>query len=143
MKNVKILLVDDEEEFTSVLSERLGNRGYDVHTASDGMEALQKVKDVSYDAVILDFAMPGLDGIETLKLMLGKNPDLQVILLTGRATLENGVEAVKLGARDVLQKPADINKLIEKIKDAETERMLIFSRESEEKIDEILKSKGW
>ncbi|MFC2130393.1 response regulator [Bacteroidota bacterium] len=139
----KVLLVDDEIEFTSVLSERLANRGCNVETANDGLEAIKKVKDVTYDAVILDFSMPGLDGIETLKILLEKKPDLQVILLTGKATLEKGVEAVKIGAKDVLEKPADINKIIEKIKEAQIEKMLIVNKESENKIKDILKSKGW
>ena len=139
----KVLLVDDEVEFTSVLSERLGNRGFKVETANDGIEAIKKVRDINYDAIILDFAMPGLDGIETLQILLDKKPDLQVIFLTGKATLEEGVEAVKLGAMDVLEKPADINKIIEKIKEAQVEKMLIINKEAEDRIKNLLSEKGW
>jgi len=143
MSNAKVLIVDDEEEFSEVLAERLSSRGFEVDVAKDGMEAIRKVKTEKYEAVILDFAMPGLNGIETLDILLDKEPDLQVILLTGQASLENGVEALKLGAQDVLQKPADINKIVKKIKEAETNKMLIISQKNEEKIKEIMESKGW
>lgn len=143
MGNSKVLLVDDEEEFASVLAERLTNRGIEADIANDGIEAIKKVKEKDYEAVILDFAMPGLDGIETLEILLKKNPDLQVVLLTGQATLEKGAEALKLGAKDVLEKPADINKIVSKIKDAQTERMLIVSKNAEERIKDILKTKSW
>lgn len=143
MGNSKVLLVDDEEEFASVLAERLTNRGIEADIANNGIEAIKKVKESDYEAVILDFAMPGLDGIETLEILLNKNPDLQVVLLTGQATLEKGAEALKLGAKDVLEKPADINKIVAKIKDAQTERMLIVNKNAEERIKDILKSKSW
>ena len=143
MAEAKVLLVDDEEEFTEVLSERMKSRGLSVDSATNGEEALKKIKDATYDAIILDLAMPGMDGIDTLKKLLEQNPDLQVILLTGHATVDKSVEAVKLGAKDFLEKPADIEKLIAKIKEAKSERMLIVEKQMEEEIQNILKSKGW
>lgn len=143
MAKEKVLLVDDEAEFTEALSERMKARGLEVDTADSGYTALEKVKDASYDAIILDMAMPGLDGIETMKKLLEKHPDLQIILLTGYATLEKGVEAVKLGAKDFLEKPADINKLMEMIKEAKAERMLLVEKGMEDEMKKILKSKGW
>ena len=139
----KVLLVDDEEEFTSVLSERMQARGLSVETAENGFTALEKAKATSYDAVVLDLAMPGMDGIETLKGLLEINPDLQVILLTGHATLQKGVEAVKLGALDFLEKPADIQKLTGKIEEAKARRMVLVEKRNEEAIKEILETKGW
>jgi DNA-binding NtrC family response regulator len=141
--NEKVLLVDDEAEFTSLLASRLEERGLRVETASNGAEAVEKVKQGTYDAVILDLAMPGMDGIETMKSLLEKRPDLQVILLTGHASIEKGVEAVKLGAKDFLEKPADLAKLLQKIKDAKTERMLLVEKKIEEDLKDILKSRGW
>jgi DNA-binding NtrC family response regulator len=143
MAKERVLLVDDEAEFTEALSERMKARGLEVDTADSGYKALDKVKDESYDAIILDMAMPGLDGIETLKKLLEKHPDLQIILLTGYATLEKGVEAVKLGAKDFLEKPADINKLMKMIKEAKAERMLLVEKSIEDDMKKILKSKGW
>ena len=143
MAEAKVLLVDDEQEFTEVLSERMKSRGLTVDSATSGGEALDKIKESNYDAIILDLAMPGMDGIETLKKLLKQNPDLQVILLTGHATVDKSVEAVKLGAKDFLEKPADIDKLMAKIKEAKSERMLIVEKKMEEEIQNILKSKGW
>jgi DNA-binding NtrC family response regulator len=143
MANEKILLVDDDAEFTEVLSERMGNRGLKVDTVNDGASAVDKVKEKSYDAVILDLAMPGMDGIETLKVLLSRQPDLQVILLTGHATVEKGVEAVKLGAMDFIEKPANLEKLLEKIKEAKNQKMLVVENKIEEEITKILREKGW
>ena len=143
MARERVLLVDDELDFTEVLSERMNSRGVDVDTAASGREALDKVRDRSYDAVILDLAMPDMDGIETLKRLIEGNPDLQVILLTGHATLEKGIEAVKLGAMSFLEKPAEIQKLIETIDEAKAKKMLLVEKRVEEKIKGILESKSW
>ncbi|MHC4660723.1 MAG: response regulator [Planctomycetota bacterium] len=143
MAKEKVLLVDDEKEFTELLSERMGSRDVEVDTAASGPEALQKAKDNAYDAVILDLAMPEMDGIETLKHLLKENPDLQIILLTGHASLEKGVEAVKLGAMDFIEKPAEIKTLMEKIQKAKANKMLIVEKKMEEKIKGILGTKWW
>ena len=143
MDQERILLVDDEEEFTRILSKRMQSRGIGVDTAASGREALEKVKEHSYDAIILDLAMPEMDGIETLKLLLAENPALQVILLTGHATLQKGIEAVKLGAMDFLEKPAEIEKLLEKIHQAKSRRMLLVEKLAEERIKNIIESKWW
>ncbi len=143
MADTKVLLIDDEVEFTKTLSERMESRGLKVDSAKSGEEALRKISEVSYDAIFLDLSMPGMDGIETLKKMLEKNPNLQVVLLTGHGTIDKSVEAVKLGAKDFLEKPADINKLMEKIKEAKTEKMLIVEKQAEDQIKNILKKRGW
>ena len=116
--NEKVLLVDDEKEFVETLAERLRNRGMAVSATDSPLEALGKAEKESYDAVVLDLMMPEMDGIETLARMKKHNPDLQVILLTGQATVEKGVEAMKCGAMDFLEKPIDLKVLAEKIKKA-------------------------
>jgi FixJ family two-component response regulator len=78
-----------------------------------------------------------------LKILLKENPDLQIIFLTGHATLEKGIEAVKLGAVDFIEKPVDIETLLEKVNEAKTKRDLLSEKESEKKIKDILKNKGW
>jgi DNA-binding NtrC family response regulator len=139
----KILLIDDEVDFLSAMSERMKARDMQVTTASSAKEGLEKVAAGSFDAVILDLAMPEMDGIETLKILKEKNPDLQVILLTGHATIKQGIEAMKLGALDLLEKPADINALTEKIKTAQARKMLIVEKKNEETIRKIMATKGW
>jgi DNA-binding NtrC family response regulator len=139
----RVLLVDDEEEFVSVLAERLEVRGLRVDTAENGELALAKAEKKAFDAILLDMAMPGMDGIETLKGLLAINPDLQVILLTGRATLGQAVEAMKLGALDFLEKPADIDTLVVKITQAATKKSSLEEKRIEKKMSDILRKKGW
>jgi two-component system OmpR family response regulator len=143
MSDEKILLVDDEQEFTHVLAERMKARGLTVVTAANGSDALEKAEGEAFDAIILDMMMPGMDGIETLKRLRKINPDLQIIMLTGHATLKAGLDAVKLGAMDFLEKPADIQKLMEKIKEAKINKMVLVEKQTEEKLKKILETKGW
>ncbi|MCK4462009.1 MAG: response regulator, partial [candidate division Zixibacteria bacterium] len=90
VEKTRVLIVDDERDFAGALAERMQNRGLEVDTAYSGPEALKFVASRTYHAVVLDLAMPGMDGIETLQRMLSLNADLQVILLTGRATVDKG-----------------------------------------------------
>ena len=138
----RILLVDDEEEFLDIMSERMRNRGMEVVTASSAKEALEKIEEDLFDAIILDFMMPEMNGLETIEAIKAKKPELQVILLSGQATLEKGIEAMKLGAFDVVEKPADMETLIAKIKNAESKRALIVDKQTEEKVKEMLKRFG-
>jgi len=143
MAQEKVLLVDDEKEFTRVLSQRMEARGVAVDTAGTGREALEKVRAEPYDAIFLDLLMPEMDGIETLRRLLEINPDLQVILLTGYGTVQKGIEAVKLGAMDFLEKPVDIHGLLQEIQQAKTNKMVLLEKRAEEKIKDILEAKGW
>lgn len=139
----KILLVDDEVEFLKTLSERMRARGMDVSTAESAKDALAKVEKGTYDAVVLDLQMPGMDGLEALRILKEKDPKLQVIMLTGHATVEKGVEAMKRGALDLLEKPANIETLRQKIQEATARRLVLVSEEAEDKIKDIIASKGW
>lgn len=139
----KVLLVDDEEQFLDTLTQRLEIRGLKVEAVTGGEEALDMVGDKKIDAVILDLAMPGIDGIETLRLLKEKQPDLQIIMLTGKATVKSGIEAMKLGATDFLEKPVDLNLLLEKIGEAKNKRLLLIQKHREEEIQKIIKSKSW
>ena len=139
----KILLIDDEVDFLSAMAERMEARDMKVSTASSAKDGLEKAMTGSFDAVILDLRMPEMDGIETLKKLKEKKPDLEVILLTSHATIKDGIEAMKLGALDLLEKPADINALTEKIKTAQAKKMLIVEKKNEEMIKKIMATKGW
>ena len=139
----KILLVDDEKDFLDVMSERIEARGMAVTKADSAAKALERVASEGYDAIILDLMMPGMDGLEALKAIKEKNPDIQVILLTGHATVEKGVEAMKLGALDFVEKPADLDKLTKMIKKAQARKLVIIEKRMEEKVKEIISHKGW
>ena len=138
----KVLLVDDEKEFLEVMAERMQARGMIVTTAESADQALTLIGKESFDAIIMDFQMPGMDGMEALKTIKNKKPEMQIILLTGYATIEKTVEAMKVGATDFLEKPADIEALSKKIKAAKTEKMLIVEKQTEEKIKDILQRYG-
>lgn len=139
----KILLIDDEQDFLTVMSERMEARNMKVSTASSAREGLAKAAAGSFDAVILDLMMPEMDGIEALKMLKEKNPDLEVILLTGHATIKQGIEAMKLGALDLMEKPANLTELTEKIHAAQAKKMLIVEKKNEAMIKNIIATKGW
>ncbi|MCJ7603531.1 MAG: response regulator [Desulfobulbaceae bacterium] len=139
----KVLLVDDEEEFCKMLSERLENRGMKVSAVLSGEDAVARVEDQNFDAIIVDLAMPGIDGLETLRRIKEKRPDLEILMLTGHGTIKTSIEAMKLGAEDFLEKPVDMKVLLEKISDAKHKRMLILEKKSQEEVANIIKSKSW
>lgn len=143
MIKARVLLVDDEEDFTRTLAARMSLREFDVDVAGDGITALRMAHERVYDAVILDLAMPGIDGIETLKRLLVQNPDLQVMLLTGHATLAKGIEAIKLGAMEFMEKPVNFDMLLEKIAAARDKGSHLREKRQAAVIDDILRSHGW
>ncbi len=113
MPNLRLLLVDDEVDFLRTTAQRLRLRGLDVTTAASGEEALQIAAAQPVDVALIDLAMPGMDGLQTLAKLKERIPALKVVfLLTGRATIKTGVEALRLGAVDVLEKPIDVETLV-------------------------------
>jgi len=139
----KVLLVDDEKEFLEIMSERMKARDIDVTTTTSADQALEILEKEAFDAIILDFQMPGMDGMEALKAIKAKKPEAQIILLTGYATVEKSVEAMKIGATDFVEKPADMEVLAEKIKNAKAEKMLIVEKQTEDKVKNIIKKYGF
>ncbi|MBC8318500.1 MAG: response regulator [Desulfobulbaceae bacterium] len=138
-----VLLVDDEEDFLETLSARLETRGLKVNSVTSGADAVADVDGKEYDAIVVDLAMPGIDGIETLKRIKQKYPDMEIIMLTGQATVKKSIEAMKHGAGDLLEKPVDLKVLLEKIGEAKHKRMLVVQKKSQEEVKNILKSKSW
>lgn len=115
----RILLVDDEQGFVDTMAKRLENRGYTVGVAYDGPQALTALKgDVWYDVVVLDVKMPGMDGNEVLKTVKADHPLVEVIMLTGHATVESAIEGMKSGAFDYMMKPCNLEDLVAKVEDA-------------------------
>ena len=135
-----ILLVDDEVRFLSTTRKLLEKRGYNVETASSGMEALQKLEILNIKVVILDVKMPEMDGITILKKIKRDFPLIEVIMLTGHGTIELAVEGVNLGAVNFLVKPADIDIIAEKIEEAVEKRNRIRAQ-AENKTEQFRKLK--
>ena len=120
--SAKVLLVDDEKDFLDIMAERMEARGMVISTATSAREALEMVQSEPFDAVIMDFLMPEMDGFKALKLFKETQPGLEIILLTGNVREEERLEAKKLGALDVIEKPADLNLLTRKIEEAKTRK---------------------
>ncbi|CAB1075916.1 hypothetical protein D1AOALGA4SA_3720 [Olavius algarvensis Delta 1 endosymbiont] len=120
--SAKVLLVDDEKDFLEIMAERMGARGMEVATAGSAETALAMVTAETYDAVIMDMMMPEMDGLKALKLFKRSWPDLSIILLTGNVPDEKHREAVRLGALAVIEKPADLILLTQKIEEAKALR---------------------
>ena len=139
----KVLLVDDEQDFLETLSSRLEMRGLKVSAVTSGEQAITEAKQQDYDAIVVDLAMPGIDGLETLKRIKADNPNAEIIMLTGQASVQSGVEAMKLGAGDFLQKPVELSELMAKIGEAKSKKMLVLQKQSQDELRKILKSKSW
>jgi DNA-binding NtrC family response regulator len=132
MKEAYILLVDDEVNFVETLASRLARRDFKVITAYDGEACLEKLKlNDGLDVVILDIKMSGMDGIETLRNIKKLAPLIEVLMLTGQATVETAIKGMKLGAFDFLLKPCEIEELVSKIENATMKK-----RDHEERIQD-------
>lgn len=119
MAAITLLIVDDQQDFIEILSQRLVKRGYTVKTATDGRTAIKQLQDdETIEVVLLDVAMPGMSGIETLQAIKNHQALIEVIMLTGHATVDTAVEAIKLGAFNYLTKPCEIEDLISHVQEA-------------------------
>jgi DNA-binding NtrC family response regulator len=132
MAVANVLLVDDEVPFVETMTKRLTKRDLQITTAFSGKDALEQLGgDSAVEVVILDVKMPGMDGIETLREIKARHPLVEVVMLTGHATVETAIDGMKLGAFDYLMKPCDLDQLISKVKQAAARK-----REQENKIIE-------
>ncbi|MCK4389363.1 MAG: response regulator [Desulfobacterales bacterium] len=131
MTNIRLLLVDDEDDFRRTIAKRLTKRGICPAEAGNGEECLAILEKKPVDVVVLDVRMPGMSGVEVLHHIKKKHPKTEVILLTGHATTQDGVEGIKSGAFDYLAKPVELEHLLGKIKQAHEK-----SRRGEEKLRE-------
>lgn len=132
MSEASVLLVDDEVPFVETLVKRLARRDLRVNSAHSGREALEKLAEsgsAKTDVVILDVKMPEMDGLETLSRIKESHPLIEVIMLTGHATVESAIDGMKRGAFDYLMKPCEIDALMDKVHEAATKK-----REHESKI---------
>ncbi len=138
MTIAKVLLVDDEVPFVEAMSKRLGKRDLEVSSAFSGTEAIEKLgKEKSIEVVILDVKMPGMDGIEALKEIKRKFPLVEVVMLTGHATVETAIEGMKLGAYDYLMKPCEMDILMTKVSEAAARKRRQENKIIEARLKEI------
>jgi DNA-binding NtrC family response regulator len=118
MEKFRILVVDDEDDFRETIVKRLKGRNLDTIGVASGEEALKIMESENFDVVVLDVRMPGMDGIEALKEMKKKRPLTEVIMLTGHASVESGIQGMQLGAFDYVMKPVPLDELLDKMRQA-------------------------
>jgi two-component system, OmpR family, response regulator CpxR len=140
---IRVLLVDDEREFVDTLAERLELRDFGITKAFDGDEALARIAEADVDVVVLDVLMPGKDGLTTLREIKKTKPIIEVIMLTGNATVPSAIEGLQSGAHDYLMKPTETKDLVSKI-------VLAYKRKAEQEerirqahIENIMLRRGW
>lgn len=122
MKGKPILIVDDEKNIRLTLSQALEILGVEIDTASNGNEALDRLKEKDFGLILLDLKMPGMDGMEVLRQVSDIRPDIRIIIITAYGTIESAVEAMKLGAADFIQKPfaaEEVRELVRRVIDRE------------------------
>lgn len=132
MKSLHLLLVDDEERFLSTTKQLLETRGITTSTAANGRDALHILDEKRIDVVVLDVKMPEMDGVEVLRKIKHKYPLVEVIMLTGHASVDSAVDGMRLGAFDYLVKPCDITDMLAKVKEA-----FLKKQATEEKIRKV------
>jgi DNA-binding NtrC family response regulator len=130
MTRYDVLIVDDEQDFRDIMIKKLEKRELNCESAPDGVTALEMIKAKKYDVVLLDVKMPGMDGIQTLREIKKITPMTEVVMLTGHASVESGIDGIKFGAFDYLMKPMEMDPLMAKL-DAAYER----KRVQQEKIE--------
>jgi Response regulator containing CheY-like receiver, AAA-type ATPase, and DNA-binding domains len=112
---LRVLIVDDEDDFRETIVKRLNARKILAEGASSGIKALQILENKDFDVIVLDVKMPDMDGIETLRHIKKLKPKIEVIMLTGHASVEFGIKGMQLGAFDYVMKPAPLNELLDTI----------------------------
>lgn len=143
MKKIRLLLVDDEKPFLDTITKRLEKRDLNVSAVYSGQEALAELEgSKSIEVVILDVKMPGMDGIQTLVEIKKRCPLVEVIMLTGHATVESAIDGMRLGAFDYLMKPCDIDALTQKVEEAASKKRVHEEKISEARIREIIERRG-
>lgn len=109
--NISILIVDDDENFSKMISRELELSDYAVTCVTTGEEAIEQVRKTYFDIVLLDFKLPGMDGIDAIKVIKEENPHIEILMLTGHGTIDSAIASMKLGAYDYLTKPCRFDEL--------------------------------
>jgi DNA-binding NtrC family response regulator len=134
---MRLLIVDDEEKFLRTISERLKLKGFDVTTALDGKSAVKSAKKARFDLVLLDLRLPDMEGSQVLKQLKKKHKFLEVVMLTGYASLESAVECTKLGAYGYLEKSSDFEAIIRTLQEAYEARLKKKFEHDKKRMEEI------
>lgn len=135
---INILIVDDEEDLLNSLKRTLENREFHVTAVNRGEKAIQAARENPIDIALVDLKMPGLDGEETLKELKKEHKWMEIVILTGHGSVNSAVECTKGGAYKYLQKPCELDELLEALKDAYQKRVMNKNKIEAKKMDEML-----
>ena len=139
-RKIRLLIVDDEERFLRTLSQRLRLRDFEVTPATNGQQAVEAAAQSSFDLALLDLKMPGMSGDELLALLKKKDPDIEVVILTGHGSVDSAVQCTRLGSFHYLQKPCETDELLQVLRDAYQARVQKKLALNEERMGELLGS---
>jgi DNA-binding NtrC family response regulator len=138
-KKINILIVDDEEQFLTSISKRLSVRGFNVIAVDRGEKAIAAAQKNPMDIALVDLKMPGINGEETLKALKKAHKWMEIVILTGHGSIESAVECTQSGAYSYLQKPCELEKLLEVLTSAYKKKVMNRKNIDEKKMDELLK----
>jgi len=117
-KKIHLLMVDDEVKFLETITKRLKLKFFDITSATNGVDAIEAAKKGQFDVAVIDLQMPGIDGVHVLETLKKNHKYLEVIILSGHATIETAVDCTKIGAFKILEKPCEFSNLVDAIKEA-------------------------
>lgn len=120
---IHLLMVDDEVKFLKTITQRLKLKFFEITSATNGVDAIDAAKNGKFDVAVIDLQMPGIDGVQVLKILKNNHKYLEVIILSGHATIDSAVDCTKLGAFKILEKPCEFDKLVNAIKEAYEKRL--------------------
>lgn len=138
-RKIRLLIVDDEEIFLGATATRLRIRGFDVTAVDRGEKALEVVRQQPVDIALVDLKMPGISGEQTLRELKRISPHTEVVILTGHGSVESAVECIKEGAYSYLQKPCELEPMLEVLADAYRKRVMSKQKIREERMEEFLR----
>ena len=139
-KKIDLLFVDDERQFLESMTKRLEVRDFNVIAVDSGVKALEAAREHHVDIVLLDLKMPGMNGEDTLRALKAEHDWMEIVILTGHGSVDSAVECTQSGAYSYLQKPCDLDKMLEVLTEAYKKRIMNKKQIEEDRMDEILKS---
>ncbi|SDU15747.1 response regulator [Desulfobacula phenolica] len=137
-EKINLLIVDDEDQFLESIKKSLELRDFNVITANRGEKAVEVAKNNTIDIALVDLKMPGISGEETLKLLKQEHKWMEVVILTGHGAIDSAVECTKSGAYSYLQKPCELDQLLETLQDAYKKKIMNRKQIEEKKLNELL-----
>ena len=120
---IHLLMVDDEAKFLETITKRLKLKFFEITSATNGVDAIEAARKGQFDVAVIDLQMPGIDGVQVLEILKKNHKYLEVLILSGHATVESAIDCTKLGAFKILEKPCEFDKLVDAIKKAYEKRL--------------------